>query len=517
MRVAIYCRLSDEDKGKQFRTNDSESIQNQKSLLLQYAMDRGWDIYGIYSDDDYRGSDRNRPQWNILLKDAEQRKFDIVLCKTQARFTREMEMVERYIHLLFPMWGVRFIGTADHADTENKGNKKQRQIMGLTNEWYLEDMSESIKAALTTRRIQGFHIGSFPLYGYMKDPKNKGKLIIDPEAAEIVREVFRLFVEGCGKTFIARHLNERGIPNPTEYKRLKGITYKASSHNTGILWKYYAIQAMLLNEIYIGHMIQGKYGSISYKTGTNKPRPKDEWIRVENTHEPIIDHELWERTQELLKLRSKPFGTGKTGLFSRKARCARCGYTMRSCKSRGKHYLKCSTKHAAKDACIGSFISLVDLEVAVLTELQQLLDENLNNDEVESHIRLTDNFAEHIGGLQSEKTNCAKKIAEYGQAIKQAYLDKVNSIITDTEFVEFSQEFSVEKKRLEVRVKDIDDKIVVLEYKRDKMKNKKQIISEYANVKHLDRIIVETLIDHVLVGKRNSETKQIPIEIYWNL
>ncbi len=142
MKAAVYCRLSEEDRNKQFETDDSKSIQNQKTMLLQYAMEQGWELYNIYSDDDYTGSDRRRPEFNRLLKDAEAHKFDIVLCKTQSRFTRELELVEKYIHGLFPIWGIRFISIVDNADTANKGNKKSRQINGLVNEWYLEDMSE---------------------------------------------------------------------------------------------------------------------------------------------------------------------------------------------------------------------------------------------------------------------------------------------------------------------------------------------------------------------------------------
>ena len=142
MKAAIYCRLSEEDRNKQFETDDSNSIQNQKTMLVQYAVEQGWELYDIYSDDDYTGSDRRRPEFNRLLADAEKRKFDIVLCKTQSRFTRELELVEKYIHGLFPIWGIRFIGVVDNADTANKGNKKSRQINGLVNEWYLEDMSD---------------------------------------------------------------------------------------------------------------------------------------------------------------------------------------------------------------------------------------------------------------------------------------------------------------------------------------------------------------------------------------
>lgn len=370
MNVAIYCRLSEEDVGKHRNTDDSRSIQNQKSLLWQYARERGWEVHGIYSDDDYAGADRSRPAFNRLLKDAEEHKFDIVLCKSQSRFTRELEIVEKYIHGLFPKWGIRFVSVVDNADTDVKGNKKARQINGLINEWYLEDMSENIKSVLTNRRENGFHIGSFALYGYIKDPHRKGMLIIDECAAETVREIFTLFVSGWGKTAIARLLNERGVPNPTEHKRLSGMRYKRPAGKTGALWSYSAVSDMLANETYIGNMVQGRYGSVSYKTKENRPRPKEEWIVVENTHEPIISRELWERAQEMLRERSRPFASGQIGLFAGKAVCAGCGRALRSSKSRGRAYLKCATRHVAKNACEGAFIPVMVLEEAVLSELR---------------------------------------------------------------------------------------------------------------------------------------------------
>ena len=278
-KVAIYCRLSEEDKNKQNATDDSGSIQNQKAMLREHANIMEWEIYDIYSDDDYAGSDRNRPEFKRLIADAQARKFDIILCKTQSRFTREVELVERYIHGLFPIWGIRFVSIVDNADTANRGNKKSRQINALVNEWYLEELSDSIKAALSSRRKNGYHIGSFALYGYKKDPDLKGHLIIDEEAAAVVREVFALFAQGYGKTAIARILNDRGIPNPTEYKRLQGLRYKRAPGSTGTLWKYFAISDMLSNEIYIGNMIQGKTEKISYKSNKYRSRPKDQWLR----------------------------------------------------------------------------------------------------------------------------------------------------------------------------------------------------------------------------------------------
>ena len=516
LKVAIYCRLSEEDRNKQVETDDSNSIQNQKAMLMQYAALQGWAIYRIYSDDDYAGADRRRPEFNRLLQDAEAKKFDIILCKTQSRFTRELELVEKYIHGLFPIWGIRFISIVDNADTDNKGNKKSRQINGLVNEWYLEDMSDNIRSVLKNRRENGFHIGSFALYGYKKDPDKKGHLIIDEEAATVVREVFTLFSQGYGKTAIARILNDRGIPNPTEYKRLKGLRYKQPKAKNSTLWKYFSISDMLVNEIYIGNMVQGKYGSISYKTKQNKPRPKSEWYITPGTHEPIIERELWDRVQKMVQERAKPFDVGTIGLFARKARCANCGYVMRSSKSRGKYYLQCRSRHVAKDACIGSFISVDKLEQMVIRELNRLSKEYLNMDDLERKI-------EFAGNLQTQKDSILKNIASYkkraqelSKGIRELYMDKVKGLISAADYSEMSKDFIADRDRLEKLISDGRKQIEEIEVKIEVGDNRREIIERYTNLSHLTREMVEILIDYIYVGKRIPKTKDVPIEIHWN-
>ena len=181
--VAIYCRLSKEDLDENKIDNLSRSIQNQKSMLTDFAEINGWQIFDIYCDDNLSGVARDRPEFNRLIRDASLRKFNIILCKNQSRFTRDMQLVEKYIHGLFPIWGIRFVGMVDGADTSVKGNKKARQINGLVNEWYLEDMSENIKSSLDDLRRKGHHIGAWVRYGYMKDPNQKGHIIPDPVAA----------------------------------------------------------------------------------------------------------------------------------------------------------------------------------------------------------------------------------------------------------------------------------------------------------------------------------------------
>ncbi|MEG1771740.1 MAG: recombinase family protein [Clostridia bacterium] len=516
MKVAIYCRLSEEDRNKQNEIDDSKSIQNQKSLLVQYATELSWEIYSIYSDDDYTGSDRNRPEFKRLLEDAEQRKFDIVLCKTQSRFTRELELVEKYIHGLFPLWGIRFLSIVDNADTANKGNKKSRQINGLVNEWYLEDMSENIKSVLTNRRENGLHIGAFALYGYRKDPEKKGHLIIDEEAASVVREVFTLFSKGCGKTAIAHILNDRGIPNPSEYKRLQGLRYKSPKTKQSTLWKYFAIADMLINEIYIGNMVQGKYGSVSYKTKQNKPRAKSEWYIVEGTHDPIIDRELWSNVQMLIAQHAKPFSGGQIGLFAKKVKCANCGYTMRTVKSHNKHYLKCSTRHVAKDACIGAFISVDRLEQTILTELKKLSDEYLDIDELSKETYFCNNLSEQKEQALSDIAACKKKIAEYTNVIRESYIDKVRGLISDDFFADLSKSFSLEKERLNGQVLIIRKKLEALETRIKDEDNRQKLIERYINPESLTREIVDAMVDYISVAKRIQGGNEIPIEIHWN-
>ena len=516
MKAAIYCRLSEEDRNKQKETDDSESIRNQKTMLINYMIEKGWELYDIYSDDDYTGSDRNRPEFNRLLKDAKEKKFDIIICKTQSRFTRELELVEKYIHGLFPIWGIRFISIVDNADTDNKGNKKSRQINGLVNEWYLEDLSDNIKKVFDSKREQGCHIDAFALYGYMKDPNKKGHLIIDEEAAAIVREVFTLFAEGYGKTNIARILNDRGVPNPTEYKRLHGLRYKQPKKKNSTLWKYFAISHMLTNEIYIGNMVQGKYGSVSYKTKINKPRPKEQWYRVEGTHEPIIEMELWNKVQAMIAERAKPFITGEVGIFAKKVRCMNCGYTMRSSKNRGRHYLQCSNHHVAKDACIGSFISVDKLEQAVLDELHSLSEQYLDKDELETRVEFNDHQQEKIKRLKNQSAEYQKKIADCTTGISALYLDKVKGIISESEFIEYRAQFQKEKGKLVELATDCDHEIEYLELKLKTAKNRREIIEEYVNVEHLTRTMIEELIDYIEVGRREKGSQIVPIVIHWN-
>ena len=341
-------------------------------------------------------------------------------------------------------------------------------------------------------------------------------MIIDEEAAAVVREVFTLFSQGYGKTAIARILNDRGIPNPTEYKRMQGLRFSLPPSKNSTLWKYFAISDMLINETYIGNLVQGKYESISYKTSINRPRPKEEWFRVEGTHEPIIDRELWDRVQKMIAERAKPFKVGTIGLFAKKVRCASCGYVMRSSKSGGRHFLQCPSRHYSKGACEGAFISVNRLERMVIDELKRLNAEYLDMDELERKVQFNADLLEQKQEIEAEIATYQGKINQFSKGVRDLYLDKVKGLICEADFIELSKDFTAQKERLEAQVLECQKQIAEIDIKIAVGDNRRELIEQYVNIEHLTREMVVILIDKIVVGKRISGTRDVPIEIHWN-
>ena len=226
IRVVLYLRLSDEDKNKLSKEELSQSIKNQEIMLRDYAEEQGWEVVGVYNDDDWSGSDATRPDFNRMIEECKNGNVDILLCKTQARFARDMELVEKYVHNLFHEWNVRFITVVDRIDNARKETKKTSQILGLTDQWYLEDTSLNIRETLKSKRKDGQLTSSFATYGYMKDPENKNHLIIDPISAEVIKRIYDEYLSGTGLDKIARRLNEDKILSPYEYKLLNGSKLK---------------------------------------------------------------------------------------------------------------------------------------------------------------------------------------------------------------------------------------------------------------------------------------------------
>ena len=523
-KVGIYVRLSDEDRFKKNKNDDSESIANQKSMLLKYALNKNWEVINVYSDDDYSGADINRPQFQQLIRDCEAGLINIVLCKTQSRFSRDIEVIERYIHNKFIEWGVRFISIVDNADTNDENNKKSRQINGLINEWYLEDLSKNIKKSLQNKREDGLFVGSFAPYGYIKDPNNKNKLLIDPIASEVVKKIFDLFKSGIGYYNIAKYLNNNEILTPSRYKKENGSKFHCENINCNTKWSQYTISKILRNEVYIGNMIQGKKTYVSYKNHKSISVPKSKWIIVEKTHEPIIDIETWEYVQQKFKSRTRVSkNIGEVYILSKKVYCKECNqiFTRQLYKTKeGKTpYLKCKGRKLANHNCINKESIRCDiLEKIVLDELNDQLKRYYNLNELERIYKLRNisfkkDFQNEKEKIEQEKNDIEKKITKKKEYYKQLYIDKLEEIITEKDFIIFKEKFSKEIDNYEKRLKLLNQNLENTKTKEEKICKTKDIFEKYKHIKKLNREIIDEFIDKIWIGKVDSNERDIVIEM----
>ena len=378
-RAVLYLRLSKEDADKISRGDDSASIRNQRLLLTDYALAHEFQVVNVYSDDDESGLYDDRPDFEKMMMDAKLGEFDIIIAKTQSRFSRNMEHIEKYLHHDLPNLGVRFIGVVDGVDTDNEANKKSRQINGLVNEWYCEDLSKNIRSSFKAKMRNGQFLGSSCPYGYKKDPDDHNHLIIDEYAAKVVKKIYTLYLSGYGKAKIGSILSSEGILIPTLYKiEVMSENYHNSrALDTTRTWSYQTIHTILNNETYVGHLIQNKVNTLSYKDKKKKLLPKEKWIIVRNTHEAIIEPEMFEMVQKLQRTRTRSVGMmEETGIFSGMIYCADCKHAMsRKYARRGKRgftgYICKTYKTQGKKFCSSHNIEISALEDAVLSSIKR--------------------------------------------------------------------------------------------------------------------------------------------------
>ncbi len=511
LRVGIYLRLSNEDKSK---INDmSESIKNQKNMLIDYINNEpNFILYDIYSDEDLSGAGTYRPEFERLIKDCENKKIDIVLCKSQSRFSRDMEIVEKYINNKFIEWNIRFIGLSDNADTLNHGNKKARQINGLVNEWYLEDVSNNIKSAFHSKMIQGELISPFAPYGYMISKDNNNKLMIDEEAASIVKKIYYLFLKGFGFTSICNYLNNKNIPSPSLYKYQKNIKLNIVSKNerSKIKWNPNAIKTILSNEVYIGNLIQGKRTTISYKNHKVITKDKNSWIKKENTHDAIIDIKTFNKVKEQLLKRSKPLKkTNTKHIFSGVVFCIECNHSFRKKSSGKNNYLVCSNPICNNKRGIRYDF----LEKLVLNEINKIIDDYYDIKLIKNCYKKnnTSTYTNKINFLMKKKEEIKTNINNNKNYLSILYEDKVNKIITNKQFKYLLNNHNEQYNNLIKQKNRIDNEI-------DNYKNKisnDNLINKYKKIKSINKIIINEFIDKIYINKPN-ETNNRNIIINWN-
>lgn len=527
-KVGVYCRLSDEDRNKKNKNDDSESIANQKSMLLKYALEQGWEIVDIYSDDDFSGAGTYRPDFERMIKDCENGRINIVLCKTQSRFSRDMEVIEKYLHNKFVEWGVRFVSIVDNADTNNESNKKSRQINGLVNEWYLEDLSNNVKKSLKNKRDDGLYMGSFAPYGYLKDPNNKHKLIVDEDVSYIVREIFQKYKDGIGYHKIAMDLNARGILCPSLYKKSIGSNFICANRQGTGTWTSDTIAKILKNETYIGKLVQGKRTSVSYKNHKSKKVPKDKWSVTENAHEPIVDKETWYLVQKRLGKNECPSKNGEIHMLSQKVYCADCGRIFMknvfNVSSKGntkvkKAYLQCKG-HKKYHVCDNNKSFRLDiLEEYLLNAINELLkkcNEELLKNEFTKEMDRKSNQDIRITNLNKEKASFEKKLSESKLYFKTLYEDKLKGVITEEDFTMLRGEYSKDLESYQLRLEEINIELDEMNARKDNSKDIESILKKYKHIDKLNKIIVDEFVEKIYIGTLDKETKSREIRIEWN-
>ena len=379
-RLGKYIRLSKEDllRGR----DESNSVINQRRLLEQYHQAHLEEFYegseeDVYVDDGKTGTDTNREDFQRLLSDISSGRINCVIVKDLSRLSRNYTDAGNLIENLFVRLNVRFISLAEGVDSYRNPDSVSNIIVPITNvmnDQYCYQTSKKIRQVFDMKRRNGEFIGSYAPYGYVKDPQDKHSLLVDPEAAEVVKSIFSMFQSGMNKRGITYYLNDHGVLCPTAYKKQQGLKYNAPNAQGNPMWSTITIDTILKNRVYVGDMVQGRQRVKSYKIHIQERVPEDEWFIVENTHEAIIDRETFDKVQGLLKRDTRTAPKSKQlYLFSGFLKCADCGRAMSRIASKGIYvYYQCGTyKSLSKKACTMHSIKSDRLEAGVLFAIQQ--------------------------------------------------------------------------------------------------------------------------------------------------
>ena len=518
--TALYCRLSRDDGAE----GESNSIANQKKLLAKYAKEHGFTNTKFYVDDGYTGTNFNRPGFQQMLEDMEMGYISTVIVKDSSRFGRNYLEVGQYTEYYFPEHNIRFIAINDCIDSEN-GEDDFSAFRNVMNEMYAKDISRKVRSSHRLRGNAGEPLAP-PPYGYVKDPENKKKWIIDPDAAEVVRRIFRLCIEGNGNETIARILQDDKVLVPQAYWQSKGMSRggKKTQPNP-YKWCKTTIAKMLEQQEYCGDIINFKSYSKSFRNKTRVENPKENWAIFKDVHEPIIDRETWERVQELTKnsKRRKPKNENvKKSIFTNLLYCGDCGHKLWfniNKQNPSIRFYSCSNYKGLRGTCESThYVREDSLEQVVKMELFKLAT-YLDHDE--------DAFAELLEHKSNKDSMDERKAAESALAAATArsqellrlyervYEDNVNGKVTDDWFMRLSHKYEVEQEELKKQMFDLKNKIERLDTAQNSSGSFIRAIRKFMTMQTLTPIVLQELIDKIEVfpieGTGKNRTQRLVI------
>ena len=515
--TALYCRLSQDD----MLDGESNSITNQKAILKKYADENGFRNTVYYVDDGVSGTTFEREGFKAMLADIENGKVGTVITKDLSRLGRDYLKTGEYIEIIFPDYDVRYIAINDNVDTLKSENELMA-FKNIFNDWYARDTSKKIRAVMKAKGESGKHL-SYPIYGYKHSETDKNQWVIDDEAAEVVKEIFKLCIEGYGPSQIARILTQEGIPTPTAYALSQG---RDNGHKNAKLhrWGYETIAHILEKAEYCGHTVNFRTHAKSYKNKKRVDNPKEEWLIFENTHEPIVSQEDFDLVQKLRKNKRRIQKCEEVNPFSGMVYCSDCGSKMYLCRSKSlsddQEHLKCSAYSNDKDVCSAHYIRTVVLKEIVLNELNDMLS-TIKGDEN----RFVQTATEHLEVMQSSELTKAKKslrqaekrIEELDRLFTRLYEDNVSGKVTDERFEKMSKAYEDEQRTLSNRASELSAYIDTAEQKTADVTAFVKLVRKYERITELTPDIMHELIDKIVVHApdKSSGHRTQQIDIYY--
>ena len=521
-KTALYCRLSQDDGIE----GDSNSIQNQKAILQKFAEDHHFPSPCFYVDDGFSGGNFQRPAFQQMISDMENGEIGIIVTKDLSRLGRNQLHTGLYIEERFPMFGVRYIAINDNVDTDSSESNDLMPFKNLFNEWFIRDTSRKIRAVLKAKAERGERLGTRTPYGYRKDPDTK-KLIVDEEAAAIVRRIFAMCASGSGPSQIARILKKEQILTPTMYAYTKyGMTHTGLDTQRPYHWSGDTVADMLENEIYIGNTVNMKYSTKSYKDKRRVEHSREECLVFENTHPALVTQEVWDIVQRVRKNKRRRTNMDEQNRYSGLVFCSDCGSNMVLHRahtiSASYNHFTCRTYKKDGEACTGHYIRECVLDEVVLEDLRRV---------TAMAREYPEEFAAYIGSRQSteiqreirrqEKELAAmrKRKAELDAIFKKLYEDSVLGRITTEQFQMLSGSYTEEQNQIAA---GIPQKEMDIQRLRETVNGTDGFIDKakrYTDITELTPELLRLFIEKILVHEKEVKwSKHAPqtVEIYYN-
>ena len=515
--TALYCRLSQDD----MLQDESNSITNQKAILKKFAEDNGLSNPVFYVDDGVSGTTFERDGFKAMMADVVAGNVGIVITKDLSRLGRDYLKTGEYIEIIFPDYDVRYIAINDGVDTLKSENELMA-FKNIFNDWYARDTSKKIRAVFKAKGQSGKPL-SLPIYGYKKSEADKNMWLVDDEAAEVVRRIFKLCIEGYGPAQIARILTQEGIPTPTAYALSHG---RDNGHKNAKLhrWSGKTISHILDRPEYIGHTVNFRTHKKSYKNKKTVRNPQEEWLIFENTHEPIVTQQEFDLVQELRKNKRRPTKHEEVNPFSGMVYCADCGKKMYLCRATSltadQEHLKCSTYSSDKDACSAHFIRTVVLNEIVLNDLNKLLVRVKEHEDEFVQAAMDNSVQKQSSELSKAKKamkQAEKRIVELDRLFTRLYEDNVSGKISDERFSVMSAGYEDEQKKLRASVSELTSYIETAEQKSSDVTAFISVVQKYEHITELTPEIMHELIEKIVVHApdKSSGHRTQQIDIYY--